>query len=80
LIDRKQHARARGSAVAKRHQIEEQWHLYRQRVKDTWGKLTDDDLDAVDGHIEKLIDLIGTRYGTSKEEAREAVDHFCENL
>jgi uncharacterized protein YjbJ (UPF0337 family) len=45
-------------------------------VKAQWGKLTDDELDQVDGNAEKLVGLVQERYGYAKQRAQEEVDSF----
>ena len=40
-----------------------------------WGKLTNDDLDVIEGDRKKLVGKLQERYGYAKEEAeREAHD------
>ena len=39
------------------------------RVKEQWGKLTDDELDQIEGKRDQLIGKIQKQYGLSKEEA-----------
>ena len=43
------------------------------RVLRTMGKLTDDDLDRIDGKREQLIGRIQEQYGLSKDEADRRV-------
>jgi len=38
-------------------------------VKEQWGKLTDDDLDRIDGQREQLAGKIQQSYGIGKDEA-----------
>jgi uncharacterized protein YjbJ (UPF0337 family) len=45
------------------------WKLFRGRVKEQWGDLTDDDLDRVDGQREQLVGRLQVKYGISKDEA-----------
>lgn len=40
-------------------------------VKERWGKLTDDDLDKIEGDAERLVGLLQRRYGYAKEKALE---------
>ena len=37
------------------------WHQIKGEVKTQWGKLTDDDLDRVEGDAEKLIGKVQER-------------------
>jgi uncharacterized protein YjbJ (UPF0337 family) len=43
-------------------------------VKVWWGDLTDDDLDTIDGNVDKLVGRLQERYGYAKEEAQKEVD------
>jgi len=53
-----------------------QWHQLKGGVKAKWGKLTDDDLTTVEGHSEKLMGILQTKYGYSKEKVKEEYDNF----
>lgn len=52
------------------------WKQVEGQVKSTWGKLTDDDLQQIDGDREKLIGKLEERYGWSKSEADAQLDRF----
>lgn len=57
-------------------QIEGKWTQLEGRVKQQWGKLTDDDLAFVAGHRDRLAGRIQERYGLAKEEAERQLDEF----
>jgi len=57
-------------------QIEGQWKEMTGSVKAKWGELTDDELAEVSGNREKLEGKIQSKYGKTKEQAREEVDAF----
>ena len=57
-------------------QIKGMWHQLKGEAKTQWGKLTDDDLDQIDGNTEKLVGKVQERYGYAKEKAQEEVDRF----
>ncbi|RYF29304.1 MAG: CsbD family protein [Comamonadaceae bacterium] len=50
-------------------QIEGNWKQFKGKVKEQWGKLTDDDIDVVAGKREQLLGRIQERHGLSKDEA-----------
>ena len=52
------------------------WRQIKGEVKSRWGKLTDDDVDRVEGDAEKLIGRVQERYGYQREEAQREVDDF----
>lgn len=49
------------------------WNQTKGAVKEQWGKLTDDDLLAIEGRRDQLVGKIQARYGISKEEAEAQV-------
>jgi uncharacterized protein YjbJ (UPF0337 family) len=56
--------------------IEGNWKLMKGRVKEQWGKLTDDDLNVIDGQRVQLEGKIQERYGLAKDKARAAVEEW----
>jgi uncharacterized protein YjbJ (UPF0337 family) len=53
-----------------------QWKQFRGKVKEQWGKLTDDDLDRIEGKRDQLLGAVQTRYGVAREEAEKQVSKF----
>jgi uncharacterized protein YjbJ (UPF0337 family) len=51
-----------------------QWKQLKGDIKMRWNKLTDDDLEAVDGAREKLEGRLQERYGWAREDAKREVD------
>jgi uncharacterized protein YjbJ (UPF0337 family) len=52
------------------------WHQIKGKVKEQWGKLTDDDLTQLDGKSEQLAGKIQERYGVARDEADRQVKEF----
>jgi len=52
------------------------WNQIKGTIKDQWGKLTNDEIDRVEGNAEKLIGLIQEKYGITKEKAEAEVADF----
>jgi uncharacterized protein YjbJ (UPF0337 family) len=52
------------------------WKQFRGKVKEAWGKLTDDDLDIVAGKRDQLVGLIQKNYGVARDEAERQVQQF----
>ena len=52
------------------------WTRFRGKIKDQWGKLTDDDLDQIEGRRDQLIGAVQKRYGVAKEEAEKQLGDF----
>lgn len=61
-------------------QVEGKWKQYKGQVKEQWGKLTDDDIVAIDGKRQQLVGKIQERYGIAKDMAEEQADEFVEAL
>ncbi len=58
-------------------QLKGQWKQFKGEARKRWGKLTDDDLDVINGEAEKLEGKIQERYGYAKEQAKREVREFC---
>lgn len=53
--------------------IEGRWKQFKGKVKEQWGKLTDDDLDVIAGRRDQLLGRIQQRHGLAKDEADRQV-------
>lgn len=51
--------------------FEGKWKQMRGQVKTWWGKLTDDDLEKVNGKFDLLIGLLQEKYGYTRQQAEE---------
>jgi len=60
--------------------IEGNWKQFSGKVRAQWGKLTDDDLDVIDGRREELAGRIQEVYGVSKDEADQQIERFAGSL
>lgn len=57
-----------------------QWKQVVGRAKESWGKLTDDELLQVEGNAQRLSGLVQERYGVTREEADKQVKRFVDGL
>jgi len=57
-------------------QIEGKWKQISGNFREKWGRLTDDDLTAINGRRDHLVGKIQERYGLAKEAAEKQVDEF----
>ena len=53
-----------------------QWKQLKGDVKMRWNRLTDDDLDVIDGAREKLEGRLQERYGWAKDKASSEIDSW----
>lgn len=56
--------------------IQGRWTELRGKIKERWGKITDSDLDRIEGKREQLEGLLHQKYGYGKEKAGQEIDHF----
>ena len=54
------------------------WKQAKGRIKEKWGKLTDDDLDVIAGRQDQLEGKIQERYGYAKDQVRRDVDGWLQ--
>lgn len=58
------------------YQIKGNWNELKGKVKEQWGRLTDDEIDQIDGQSDQLVGAIQKHYGRSIEEAKREVDEW----
>jgi uncharacterized protein YjbJ (UPF0337 family) len=56
--------------------IEGNWTEMKGKIREQWGKLTDDQLDEVKGKWEQLAGVVQQQYGISKDEAEVQIARF----
>lgn len=56
------------------------WKMFKGQAKQQWGKLTDDDLDVMNGSREELEGRLQNQYGYEKDRARSEVDSWIKSL
>lgn len=54
------------------------WKQLRGSIQAEWGKLTNDDLDWINGRYDQFVGKIQEKYGHSRAEAKEEVDQFLQ--
>ncbi len=55
------------------------WTELKGNVRKQWGKLTDDDVDKIQGDSEILMGRIQERYGRTRDEAQREVDRWLQS-
>ena len=45
------------------------WNMVKGKVKEKWGKLTDDDLTEISGKRDQLLGKLEKKYGLAKDKA-----------
>lgn len=59
--------------------VEGNWGQFKGKVKSQWGKLTDDQLDVINGKREQLAGKIQETYGITQDEAEKEIKRFEDN-
>jgi uncharacterized protein YjbJ (UPF0337 family) len=54
--------------------IEGNWKQFKGKAKEKWGRLTDDELDVINGRQDQLEGKVQERYGLAKDQAKKDVD------
>lgn len=53
------------------HHTPSNWHEFKAKVKEQWGKLTDDDLDVIEGRRDQLLGRIQERHAVEPHVAEQ---------
>jgi uncharacterized protein YjbJ (UPF0337 family) len=61
-------------------QIKGDWKQLTGKVKEKWGKLTDNELTTIAGQKDQMIGILQERYGYAKEQAEKELDDFTKGL
>lgn len=54
-----------------REEFKGQWNMMKGKLKEKWGKLTDDDITQINGKRDELLGRMQKRYGMAKERAEQ---------
>jgi uncharacterized protein YjbJ (UPF0337 family) len=52
------------------------WKQIKGKMKEKWGKLTDDDMKVLEGNAEQLAGRLQERYGMAREAAEKEAERF----
>jgi len=58
--------------------IKGNWKEIKGKLKQQWGKLTDDEINQWEGSYEELEGTLQKKYGYQKEEAKKQINTFIE--
>lgn len=53
-----------------------QWMQLKGKIREQWGRLTDDEIDQIQGNAEMLIGKLQERYGKTREQAEQDLDSW----
>lgn len=58
-------------------EIEGNWEQLKGKIRQTWGKLTDDDMILIKGKKQELMGKLQERYGYAKDVAEKEITQFA---
>ncbi|HEU4579149.1 MAG TPA: CsbD family protein [Polyangiaceae bacterium] len=58
--------------------LQGRWEQLKGKARIKWGKLTNDDIDQIQGERQKLVGKLRERYGLATERAEQDVDDWLE--
>lgn len=56
--------------------LKSQWSELKGQVKQYWSKLTDDDIQRLNGTLEELTKVLRLRYGYGEAQAEMEIDYW----
>ena len=60
--------------------VEGKWKQFKGQAKQRWGRLTDDDLDVIDGKRDELVGRLQSRYSKSRAEVERDIDDWQNSI
>jgi len=61
-------------------EIKRSWNELKGEVKRQWSKLTDEDVELIEGKYAELLGLLQERYGHAKEQAEQEINDWAKRL
>ena len=61
-------------------QIKGDWKQFSGKVKQKWGKFTDNELTVIAGHREQMVGVLQEKYGYAKEQAEKELGDFVDAM
>lgn len=56
--------------------FEGKWEEVKGKMKQAWGKFTDDDLTEIEGNQQEIYGKLQKHYGYTKDQAEKAIKEF----
>jgi uncharacterized protein YjbJ (UPF0337 family) len=60
--------------------IKGKWLQLKGDILQRWGKLTDDDMNEIEGDAKKFIGKLQERYGYARDRAKKELDDFMDSV
>ncbi len=59
--------------------IKGDWKQMKGKIKQKWAKLTDDDIQFIEGKRDEASGILQKRYGIARDEAEKQWKEFCDD-
>jgi len=56
--------------------LQSKWMQIREKINTRWNRLTEEDIDKIDGKHDRFIDILQERYGLAKRQAEEQLQGY----
>jgi uncharacterized protein YjbJ (UPF0337 family) len=60
--------------------VQGDWKQFKGKVREKWGNLTENDVEALNGQRQQLEGILQERYGYTKDQVKKAVDDWANGL
>jgi len=60
-----------------KNQFSAKWHEFKGKLKEKWGKLTDHEIEQINGKMDQLSEQLQKKYGWIKEKADKEISAWC---
>jgi uncharacterized protein YjbJ (UPF0337 family) len=60
-------------------QLKGDWLKLKGKIKQKWGRFTDDDLQVIEGRMDELAGVLEKRYGLAREAAEKQMKDFYDS-
>ena len=60
--------------------VQGDWKQFKGKVREKWGNLTENDVEALSGQRQQLEGVLQERYGYTKDQVKKAVDDWANGL
>jgi uncharacterized protein YjbJ (UPF0337 family) len=56
------------------------WKQFRGKMREQWGKLTDNQVDQIAGDYERLVGVLQENYGYTRDKAMQESDRWIDDM
>lgn len=60
--------------------IQGDWNVLKGKIKEKWGKLTDDDLTQINGKKDQLLGKLQNKYGYARDKAEKELNEWEKHM